>query len=269
MASPISKYILDPWREASPMRRKTVARWTFLGTLGCVAVSLLLNAIIFAGTDSDARFHATIGGTIVPIILAVPLFWFTSFKLRELAIANRKLEQLASTDNLTGCLNRGAFSSMVDNWLARQPAQSQRGALLVIDADHFKRINDRYGHDKGDVALRMIADCIGRVLRAGDLLGRMGGEEFAVFLPGASAENAVEIAERVRMKVSQASFFPADRAHALSVSIGAATFEAPVGFTQLFKFADEQLYAAKHDGRNRVSIGLVPVGAEAARPLLH
>jgi len=267
MAGLISKYVVDPWREASPVRRKTVARWTFLGTLGCVDVSLLLNAIIFIGTDSDARLRALIGATVIPIVLAVPLFWFLSFKLRELAVANRKLEQLASTDNLTGCLNRGAFSSMVDNWLARQPAQAQRGALLIIDADHFKRINDRYGHDKGDVALRMIADCIGRVLRAGDLLGRMGGEEFGVFLPGVTAENAVEIAERVRAKVGQASFVPVDRKHALSVSIGAAAFEAPVGSTQLFKFADEQLYAAKRDGRNRVRFGTLP--AAAARPVLH
>ena len=124
----------------------------------------------------------------------------------------------------------------------------------MIDADNFKAINDVHGHIAGDEALTIIARSIRAVLRAGDLVGRMGGEEFAVFLPEVNQEQAEHIAERVRYSVNRASFTPDGIFCALSVSIGGAAFEQATHFSELFRIADQRLYGAKQSGRNRSKI---------------
>jgi len=192
-------------------------------------------------------------------VLAVPLLLFFTGKLRELAIAHRQLTIIASTDGLTQVMNRVAFSTLVDAYLKQvHSAESQaHGALLVIDADDFKSVNDRFGHDRGDEALVTIAGCIKAMLRGADLVGRLGGEEFGVFLPGATRDQAETVAERIRRSVNDASFEPEGAAHRLSVSVGGAVFEHTLPFADLFRQADRQLYAAKQRGRNRVAISRI------------
>ena len=124
----------------------------------------------------------------------------------------------------------------------------------MIDADNFKAINDLFGHEAGDEALTIIARSIRAVLRAGDLVGRMGGEEFGVYLPGVDQRGAEAIAERIRRSVNLAVFAPDDRQRTLSVSIGGAVFEGPASFSALFRIADQRLYGAKQTGRNRVTV---------------
>ena len=155
---------------------------------------------------------------------------------------------LASTDSLTAVLNRGAFTMLVEAYLndARTQARDTQGALLIIDADHFKTINDTYGHDRGDEALKIIAGAIQGVLRGADIVGRIGGEEFGVFLPGATPRVTETVAERIRTSVNVAEFMPVgSKPVELSVSVGGATFAQRVGFTDLFRVADERLYDAK------------------------
>jgi diguanylate cyclase (GGDEF)-like protein len=231
-----------------------LASWTFFGTLGCLGISLLYNWMMFRDLGDEALRQGLISATVLPVILAGPLFFYLTKKLRELAIANHKLALLAATDSLTACLNRGAFSARVDGWLAAsdEAGTSASGALLVIDADHFKKINDTHGHDMGDEALKIIANAIQSSVRSGDLVGRLGGEEFGVFLPGASPESAQDVAERVRRSVDSTAFQPAGKRVPLSVSVGCATFVKPVDFSELFRTADERLYCAKNTGRNRV-----------------
>jgi diguanylate cyclase len=236
--------------------------YTVLGTLVCVAAALYVDSFNFAHYDDAARNRAIMIDIGLPIVLAVPLLLFFTSKLRELAIAHKKLTIYASTDALTQVMNRAAFSTLVDAYLTQVRAAEQRakGALLIIDADDFKAVNDRFGHDRGDEALVTIASSIKAMLRAPDLVGRLGGEEFGVFLPGATTEQATTVAERIRQTVNGASFAPAGAQHNLSVSVGGAVFEREVPFAELFRLADQQLYAAKRDGRNRVAIAPVERG---------
>jgi diguanylate cyclase (GGDEF)-like protein len=232
---------------------------TILGTALCIVVALYVDSFNFAGMAEHERLRAILTDIVLPIVLAVPLLLFFTGKLRELAIAHRRLLAYASTDSLTQVMNRAAFSTLVDAYLKDVHAtESQaRGALLVIDADDFKSVNDRFGHDRGDEALITIAQSIKSMLRAPDLVGRLGGEEFGVFLPGASRAQAELVAERIRRSVNDAPFEPEGASHRLSVSVGGAVFEHTLPFADLFRQADRQLYTAKQRGRNRVAIAPV------------
>jgi len=251
--------------DLSPESKGRVILTTVLGTAVCMAAAVYVDSFNFSLYDAPARFRSLLTDIFLPIVLAVPLLLFFSSKLRELAIAHRRLTIYASTDGLTQVMNRAAFSTLVDAYLkdVRSAEQRAAGALLIIDADNFKAVNDRYGHDRGDMALVTIADSIKSMLRAPDLVGRLGGEEFGVFLPGANCDQAERVAERIRTSVNDANFLPDGRVHRLSVSVGGAVFEATVPFAELFRLADQQLYAAKQRGRNRVVITPIPVSGAA------
>ena len=231
----------------------SVARWTICGTLACVAVAVTFNAILFGDQSAEIMRRALISGTVLPIMMGLPLFIIMSLRMRGLALTNRRLGLIARTDSLTACLNRGAFTTRVNAALSRRP-NAPHGAMLMIDADNFKAINDLYGHDAGDEALAIIARSIRAILRSGDLVGRMGGEEFGVYLPGVDVRNAEAIAERIRRSVNLAVFTPNGRLRPLSVSIGGAVFNQLTSFSELFRIADQRLYGAKQGGRNRVTI---------------
>lgn len=167
----------------------------------------------------------------------------------SLAAANATLEQKASSDAMTGFLNREAFLSAIE----RAHQNGSRGALLMVDADHFKQVNDAYGHLTGDDALMMIASAIRGSLRETDQVGRIGGEEFCVFLKGASLKVATDIAEQLRQRVEKLVFVPSQgKRHALTVSIGGEVCRPGTAIMEAMREADRRLYAAKHGGRNRV-----------------
>ena len=231
----------------------SVGRWTLFGTTACVLISVIFNAVMFGDLGSVALRRSIISATVLPILLGLPLFFYMSLRLRGLAITNVRLGLVARTDSLTACLNRGAFTSKVSTLLAQRAANAS-GALLMIDADNFKAINDLFGHDAGDEALTIIARSIRTILRAGDLVGRMGGEEFGVYLPDVDERNATIIAERIRRSVNLAVFAPDGKQRPLSVSIGGVAFAGPSSFSELFRIADQRLYGAKQTGRNRVTV---------------
>ncbi|GHD12848.1 GGDEF domain-containing protein [Tianweitania populi] len=230
-----------------------IALLTVLGTLLCIALAFVIDCFSFEhwrfqwGTDPQ-------NNVIIPGLVAPPILFFLLSRMRELAIAHRELQILASTDGLTDCLTRRAFTTLVDAYLEQvsQEDKQRGGALLVIDVDYFKLINDQFGHDEGDHALRVIADTIKGSLREIDLIGRIGGEEFSVFLPGAAPEAARSVAERIRQSVSQSLFAPLGQPVRMSVSVGGTTFGRPTEFSELYREADQQLYKAKRTGRNRV-----------------
>jgi diguanylate cyclase len=231
----------------------SVRRWTLYGTLGCVAASIGFNLLLLHGFDSAIINRVMVSATVLPVLLGAPLFFYFSSKLRGLAIANARLGRVARTDSLTACLNRGAFTSRVNDWLM-DTTKPSGGALLMIDADNFKAINDHFGHDTGDEALTIIARSIRAVLRRGDIVGRMGGEEFAVFLPGVNQQQTTQIADRIRKSVNLAAFAPDGQQRNLSVSIGGAVFEKRTNFAELFRLVDQRLYGAKDAGRNTATI---------------
>ncbi|WP_417581932.1 GGDEF domain-containing protein [Pelagibacterium sp.] len=233
-----------------------IASWTISGPVFCVLAALVYNSVTFASFAPEIRHQATISAVVVSLGLATPLFLYFSIKLGELASANRQLSLLAATDGLTNCLNRTAFTALVEARLeARVPhGDHVLGALLVIDADNFKQVNDRFGHQNGDLALTLIARAIRSSVRAGDIVGRLGGEEFGVFLPVADRSGADAVAERLRRAVEHLTFVANGHHRQLSVSVGGIVFDHRTGFEELFKLADERLYAAKTAGRNTVRI---------------
>lgn len=231
----------------------SVGRWTVFGTMACVAASIAFTLVAFADLSDELGLRLMACAAALPIIIGAPLFFYFSVRMRGLAIANARLGRVARTDSLTACLNRGAFTDRIDAWL-RDPAAARSGALLVIDADNFKTINDLYGHDVGDEALTVIARAIRSVLRNGDIVGRMGGEEFGVFLPGVTLHQAQLVADRIRLCVNFAAFQPQGEPHELSVSIGGAVFTQATSFAQLFRIADQRLYGVKHAGRNATAV---------------
>jgi diguanylate cyclase len=250
--------------DLSPESWGRVIVYTVSGTLVCVIAALYVDSYNFVLYDGPTKVRAILIDIFLPTLLAVPLLLFFTSKLRELAIAHRHLTIYASTDALTQVMNRSAFSTLVDAYLKDvRAAERAHGALLIIDADNFKLVNDRFGHDRGDEALITIAKSIKSMLRAPDLVGRLGGEEFGVFLPGANTEQAALVAERIRETVNNAEFQPAGAPHFLSVSVGGAVFERDLPFAELFRLADQQLYAAKQNGRNRVAIAPIRPGPVA------
>lgn len=229
---------------------------TTVGTVACVAAALIVDFPNFPTLSADALTRSVLVDLLLPAFLAGPLLFLLLSKMRQLAIAHRDMTVIASTDSLTRVLNRGAFTMMVDAYLteAKKEASLRSGSLLVVDADHFKRINDTLGHQQGDAALQMIAETIRGSVRSTDLVGRIGGEEFGIFLPGANQQQAAAVAEKIRASIAQIDFPPGGVSKSLSVSVGGAIFADEISFDELFLTADKCLYAAKSSGRNRVDI---------------
>ena len=162
---------------------------------------------------------------------------------------------MATTDALTGLNNRRMFDHSLQLELAIVERRETPLSLLVLDVDHFKRINDTHGHEVGDTVLVAIAQVLGGCARVIDIVARVGGEEFAVILP--NTEGALEVAERMRTAVAQATWL-AQRA---TISIGVATLQPAEDASSLYARADAALYAAKAAGRNRVELAPAERGA--------
>ena len=161
--------------------------------------------------------------------------------------------EMALTDPLTGFYNQRYLMRHLRGLI--EAGQPQGLAVMMIDVDHFKSVNDRWGHPIGDQALRAVADALRRRIRVFDSIARYGGEEFAVVMPGTSTEDACAAAERLRLAIGDMQFFPEPgMRHALTVSIGvSSTTSATITAERLLQTADQALYQAKRDGRNRTA----------------
>ncbi len=164
-----------------------------------------------------------------------------------------KVQNQAITDGLTGLTNRRHFFTLAVNLYEHALRYSEPYAIIIMDIDHFKRVNDRYGHLSGDEVLRALAALCKGMLRKIDILGRYGGEEFVVALPNTSLENAVQVAERLRLAIASASFEYRGQSIHITVSQGvAALAHDQEEFETVLERADRALYAAKNAGRNCV-----------------
>jgi diguanylate cyclase (GGDEF)-like protein len=178
--------------------------------------------------------------------------------------AEQALRQAATTDALTGLLNRGAFVAGVESELADLRRRTQPAALLLFDLDWFKRINDGHGHLAGDDVLRRFAAILRENLRTGSLAGRLGGEEFAAFLPTVTPAQAVAGAERIRAALAGADIVRGSAHLAVTVSVGVCVdATSRQGFDALFAGADDALYRAKARGRDRVELNLAGADPDA------
>ncbi|MFO1386571.1 MAG: diguanylate cyclase [Chitinivorax sp.] len=178
-------------------------------------------------------------------------------RTEELEKANQKLQEMSSTDALTGTRNRRYFDQAYSSELKRMQRDGTDLSLLLLDIDHFKRINDTWGHQIGDECLRLVAQTIGQhIRRDSDTLARVGGEEFCILLPNTSAAGAIFLGEAIRNAVAALSPEISGQHLNISISIGIASSsqQLPTPPEQLLNLADKALYRAKQLGRNRVEL---------------
>ena len=193
------------------------------------------------------------GGFIRALFSAIHADPALAGRLLELAITSQHAREAALTDVLTGLYNRRhAIDRLKQEW-----AEADRGmrplAVLMLDIDYFKAVNDSHGHDAGDEALRQVADTLRAISRMSDVLCRYGGEEFLVIAPDTSHDGAIQLAERMRLAVAQRNLMLTTQTVKLTVSLGVAVKGDGIASAErLLKAADEALYRAKQYGRNRV-----------------
>lgn len=166
-----------------------------------------------------------------------------------------EMARLATTDSLTGLPNRHAFLERAEQARLASQRQRQPLALLMIDIDHFKQLNDRWGHACGDQALAVFARTASEVMREHETIGRLGGEEFAMILPGADLHGAMQAAERLRLAIRLAPVVTSGPSVTMTVSIGVVVLDPNEDLSAALARADRALYAAKRDGRDRVEAG--------------
>lgn len=219
-----------------------------------VVLSIVITNVIMEVFSAGINVQGLMVAIVTPLALGGPMVLFLTIGHEKLRHANAQLEHMATTDWLTNCLNRGAFTTAVIRHLDQRLPLHSGGALLIIDADSFKSVNDRFGHEAGDQALQLIAAAIRHAVRSTDLVGRLGGEEFGVLVSRSDMIAADQVAERVRQAVSAISFAPGGTPCPLSVSIGGATFATYAPFGDLYRIADQNLYQAKNTGRDRIAM---------------
>lgn len=215
-----------------------------------IGVSLLVFAPAFVAVTTETQLYACL-----PILMVYPLAlgWICYRQAVTLARHKRELLALSRTDSLSGLLNHGAWKDHLEIEFQRCRREQVGAAIALIDIDHFKTINDTYGHVTGDIVLRQLSKILRQNLRVTDLAGRYGGDEFCVILPGMPLHRATEVMDALRARFN-ALAYAQDPTLRASLSIGLAPYQpAHADSTSWLNDADQALYEAKSSGRNRVS----------------
>src|SRR5581483_429570 len=179
----------------------------------------------------------------------------------DLLMQHRVLEEISARDSLTGLYNRWFVMEKIESELNRALRHGAPMSVLMLDLDHFKRVNDSFGHSAGDEVLKSVGQVLRESCRVYDVPGRYGGEEFCIVLPETRLNNTTGVAERIRSRLAQTQLAVAGQSISVTASIGVAgmdsvTREGVITAAALLERADRALYAAKHHGRNRVELWL-------------
>lgn len=244
---------------------KSVARW---GAVALALVYSLFPILLSVGIAEIAFRYFNVPlvpvtrllPLIIPAIVAPPLFLILFLALKKLAEtqeslahANEEMRRLAYTDHLTGLMSRRHFLNAAERELRRTSRHGGALVFLMMDIDRFKSINDRYGHACGDAALQVFAEECGHHFRGEDLVGRMGGEEFAALLVVDGASDIRSVADRLRRSIGERTMASELGDFAMTVSIGIGTLRSGDDTLEaLMERADKALYEAKRGGRNKV-----------------
>lgn len=220
----------------------------------CGGLALARCVVELLGPDLVAQAaHEAMRTTVLVFSAILPVMGTIGFMLMCGDRLNDDLARLAMIDPLTGVYNRRTLAGLAAEAIERARRGNLPLALLAVDVDHFKRINDRFGHDSGDEALRLLVAGMQASLDERAILSRIGGEEFAVLLPDRDEDEACAIAERLRRHLERSELAVDGQSLPLCVSIGVAAIgAAPTDLAALLRDADRALYAAKRSGRNRV-----------------
>lgn len=250
--------------------RRVPARYLFALVAGLHGLFLLLRPALFKlapvapGGLPDAGLVALVSQfVLLEAIVAVVLLGFGALMLANEFITS-ELRHLAEMDPLTNVFNRRAFLTLLDKAISAAQRTGTAVPVLVMDLDHFKNINDTWGHRAGDDVLRHFVMLAHRCLRKEDVMGRLGGEEFAIFLPNASAAGALAVAERLRALVEAQPVATGPQSIPLTVSVGVTLCAHGDAAGAALQRADEAMYLAKERGRNRVEVSEKIVGTPVA-----
>ena len=250
--------------------RRVPARYLFALVAGLHGLFLLLRPALFKlapvapGGLPDAGLVTLVSQfVLLEAIVAVVLLGFGALMLANEFITS-ELRHLAEMDPLTNVFNRRAFLTLLDKAISAAQRTGTAVPVLVMDLDHFKNINDTWGHRAGDDVLRHFVMLAHRCLRKEDVMGRLGGEEFAIFLPNASAAGALAVAERLRALVEAQPVATGPQSIPLTVSVGVTLCAHGDAAGAALQRADEAMYLAKERGRNRVEVSEKIVGTPVA-----
>lgn len=240
---------LKPLRNANGIN--VLLYWVYLAFALSFFLRTALTVNVHPLGPSDKFAHSAFW-----IMLQFSMLFFAVLLTLVLLVASMidRIDRLRSerdVDPLTGLLNRRGFNDHVHAKMARLP-KGASVSLIVCDLDHFKRINDTFGHPAGDVVLREFGGIVLSAIRKGDVAGRVGGEEFVVLLPDADYAGATELAERMRVKLMDHPFSSLPASYSVTGSFGVAVLRPGESIDELLERADRMLYAAKSEGRNRV-----------------
>ncbi|MBN8487165.1 MAG: GGDEF domain-containing protein [Burkholderiales bacterium] len=231
--------------------------WLSIPVLMAISVAVSVGALFLLtelmGLGYPPSFRRSLlVATLAPMLVSGPIGGFVIHLLREVDAAHRRVQHLAWHDELTGLLNRRRFTELGLLALERAQRQAEPLAVVLLDVDDFKHINDRHGHAAGDALLQTLGQVLPASLRRSDLAARWGGEEFAVVLPGVARSDALRIVERLRQAVESTPIVAAGQSLRCTVSIGVAAPGPGDNLDDLLRRADQAMYLAKTGGKNRV-----------------
>jgi diguanylate cyclase (GGDEF)-like protein len=248
---PVYRYIRPLYAEQSCLFCHKGQGYAIGDVIGAISISLPVEKVLAENRISKILIILGAAATIVLVLAGAYFFtWRLVVKLDEV---QSHLVVQATTDELTGLMNRRNILKRLEEELQRAIRLGETLCIMIIDLDHFKRINDTYGHLFGDVVLQSVAACIRDTIRAYDIIGRIGGEEFLIISPGVTMEVAISLAERVRRLISELDIEHGAQKIVVTVSAGVTTLESgDMGVVPMMMRADRALYMAKDQGRNRV-----------------
>ncbi|GFE57305.1 diguanylate cyclase [Geobacter sp. AOG1] len=252
--NPSFRYLKPLFVEQSCLECHTTQGYKVGDVIGAISISIPMTTLV---REARANKILIVVAAVLTIGLLVTLIYILTWRLViKLDEVQKRLKKLASTDELTGLKNRRHIMKRLEEEFERAGRLQETLCLIILDIDHFKRINDTHGHPFGDLVLKRVAKRLQEATRRYDTIGRIGGEEFLVISPGTNAEEALHLAERLRTTVSQEPMGDGEKDVTITLSAGFALSKpGDRGSETLMKRADMALYRAKQGGRNRVEEG--------------
>lgn len=232
--------------------RGTTSSWLAGGGAAAFGLGLAAAAVTNAvSSNMSATGSALLAGG-VGLAVALPLLYTCRRMALRIAALRKEVQYLGQRDGLTACLNEPTFSALVDTYADRRTAGSDptRGTVLLIHVDDLPIVNDRFGYSWGNEALARVSAAIRATVRQGDIVGRVSGNQFGVFLPGADEENAKAVADRIHEGVTGLDFFPAGVRYPLSIRAGAVIVADRAKFDDLLKAAVGTLEMTRGQGED-------------------